>query len=104
MYQWNQVLDIQQNIILLFQDYNSYEFNLFSKKDHPQDARDLLDSLNEERDISDIYFIIQALRKNLIDDKGEFKKLLDYAVENMEANDARLDTTGQRDLIKAIFE
>ncbi|MDR3504274.1 MAG: hypothetical protein P4L79_17035 [Legionella sp.] len=106
-FSWNKSHSIRENINQLMTDYIPYKANIFSKKNHIEEAEQILDFLKKDTlSEIDIYLCVQALRQKLIENNeyGEFKRRLDFAVEQMENQNTflkGLGTVGQT--IKTIF-
>lgn len=103
---WDQDLSIRDNVSNVIHDYLPYGFNVLTKKTHLTDARALIASLETHPNATDcdIYLFVQAIRQELNEETGEFKKRLNFCVQKMEEQNVILKTlglTGQA--IKSVF-
>lgn len=103
---WDHDLSIRDNVRNVIKDYLPYRFNALTKKTHLTDATDLITFLDTHSDATDceIYLLIQAMRLELSEETGEFKKRLNFCVMKMEEQNVLLKTLGSTgQAIKSVF-
>ncbi|WP_419421488.1 hypothetical protein ACNVED_16030 (plasmid) [Legionella sp. D16C41] len=105
-FSWDKDLSIRDNIINVIQGYLPYQFNILTKKTHLSEAKDLIYYLETYPDITDCeaYLRLQAMRQELDNESGEFKKRLNFCVQKMEEQNPLLKTLGSTgQAIKSLF-
>lgn len=102
---WNQNQSMRDNVINVIEGYLP-AINFLSKKNHIADAKKLLTEINTTPKATDleIYLCLQSLRDELRYEIGEYKRRLDFCVQQMENQNPLLSTLGKAgQSIKAIF-
>ncbi len=103
---WDPELSTRDNVYNVIRDYLPYQFNVLTQKTHLADAREMIDHLETHPNATDceIYLLMQAMRQELNNEGGEYKKRLTFCVQKMEEQNVLLKTLGSAgQAYKSIF-